>query len=523
MSLPQGVRELLLTDLPPGTAVTLTDPDGIRTVPTFTGRDGRSRVRVRTHRAGDYAIDAGGETVLTWAVDCEQPPAGRLLHRSGRRLVDQHDVPFFWLADTWWFAFCDRISEAELRELARRRVRQGFSVVQVVAGLLPEVDPFDDLGELGGRWPWTPGFDDIDPRWWDDAERRLAILIEEGLTPAVVGGWSYYLLDLGPERMMRHWHEVVARWAAYPVVWCVAGEAGLPHYSQLDEPGLDEVVAGLSAGWRDIAAQVRTLDGYRNVSTVHPCPAFAHFSSTDAIGSADDLDLIWLQTGHADRSSIDDSLAALDRELAAPHGLPVINSEVCYEGIAAGSAATLQRFLFFSHLLSGAAGHSYGAQGLWAFRRAEDPGPGIMWGDATWQEAAALPGSAQLGRCAAFLQGFDWAVLVPAPDALTVHASAECRVLPYAARLGDELIAYVPAVSLLPADRGISQALRDVSLAGLTPGWWRVRYWNPRHEDVPHGFEHEVSEDGRLPLRAATRRSAVPSMEDWVVVVSPLG
>lgn len=88
---------------------------------------------------------------------------------------------------------------------------------------------------------------------------------------------------------------------------------------------------------------------------------------------------------------------------------------------------------------------------------------------------------------------------------------------------GDELVAYVPALSLLPADRGISQALRDVSFAGLTRGRWRVRYWNPRHEDVPQGFEYEVGEDGRLPLRAASRRSAVPSMEDWVVVVSPLG
>lgn len=103
----------------------------------------------------------------------------------------------------------------------------------------------------------------------DDAGRRLAILVEEGLTPAVVGGWSYYLLDMGPERMQRHWQEVVARWSAYPVVWCVAGEAGLPHYAQLDEPGLDGVVAGLSAGWRQITAQVRGLDGYRNLATVH--------------------------------------------------------------------------------------------------------------------------------------------------------------------------------------------------------------------------------------------------------------
>jgi hypothetical protein len=100
-------------------------------------------------------------------------------------------------------------------------------------------------------------------------------------------------------------------------------------------------------------------------------------------------------------------------------------------------------------------------------------------------------------------------------------------VLPYAAWLGRELMAYFPAVSLLPADRGISEALRDVSFVGLSQGRWRVTYWNPRHpdattEDAEIGFDAEVGADGRLPLRHSTRRSAVPSMEDWVVTVSAI-
>lgn len=530
MSLPRGIREVVLPSNRAGRGadVVVVDPAGDHVLPTFVATDGSTRARVRTHLGGDYAVRISGEPepFTRWRVHAERPPTAPLLHRNGRRLVDEAGEPFFWLADTWWFALCDRVSETELRALARRRVDQGFSVVQVVAGLFPEVEAYEDLGELGGRWPWAPGLTEIESRWWDDADRRLTLIIETGLTPAVVGAWSYYLLDLGPERMREHWREVIARWAAFPVVWCVAGEAGLPHYPQLDEPSLNTTVDELSAGWRAITTEVAALDGYRNLRTVHPCPAFAHYSSTDAIGDADDLDLIWLQTGHADRSSVPDSIAALERELAAEHGLPVINSEVCYEGIAGGSSATLQRFLFFAHLLSGATGHTYGAQGLWAFRRAEDRGPGIMWGDSTWQEAAALPGSAQLGRCAALLRSLDWTALTPAPDALSVHASPEQRLLPYAARIGSDLIAYFPAVSLLPADRGISQALRDVSFCGLTPGRWRVSYWNPRREDEPlgpasAGFESDVADDGVLALRHVTRRSAVPSMEDWVVLVSP--
>jgi len=530
MSLPRGVREVVVPADPGrrGADVVVTDPAGDHPLPTFVATDGSTRARIRTHLDGEYAVRIFGEPepFARWQVHAERASTAPLVRRTGRRLTDEAGEPFLWLADTWWFALCDRVSEPELRALARLRADQGFSVVQVVAGLFPEVEAYEDLGELGGRWPWTPGLREIESRWWDDADRRLTLIIEAGLTPAVVGAWSYYLLDLGPERMRQHWHEVIARWAAFPVVWCVAGEAGLPHYRQLDKPGLDTAVGKLSAGWRAITSAVRALDGYRNLRTVHPCPAFGHFSSTDAIGDADDLDLIWLQTGHADRSSVPDSLATLERELAAEHGLPVINSEVCYEGIAGGSSATLQRFLFFAHLLSGAAGHTYGAQGLWAFRRTEDRGPGIVWGDSTWQEAAALPGSAQLGRCAAFLRSLDWPALVPAPDALSVHASSEQRLLPYAARIGSELIAYFPAVSLLPADRGISRALRDVSVRGLAPGRWRVSYWNPRHEDHPlgpatTGFEADIGDDGVLALRHIGSPSAVPSMEDWVVMVSP--
>ena len=512
MSVPRGVREFLL----PGRArpvpwVTVADPAGNRRVPTFVGVDGGVRVRVRTRLAGDYEISDDGEIIAHWRVDHPEAPVGPLLRASGRHLVDQSGDPFLWLADTWWFALCDRVSEGELAELAGRRIDQGYNVVQIVAGLLPEVDAYEDLGELDGVWPWTPDFTDVEPRWWAAAERRLDLIIEAGLTPAVVGAWSYYLLDMGAERMLRHWREVIARWSAYPIVWCVAGEAGLPHYHQLDEPGLDAVVGDLSTGWRAITAEVSRMDGYQNLRTVHPCPAFAHFSSTDAIGDADDLDLVWLQTGHADRSSIPDSLAALDRELAAPHGLPVINSEVCYEGIAAGSSATLQRFLFFSPpAVRGRGAHVRrpGPVGL-------PPCAGPRAGDHVGRRDVAGSVRAAGVGTAGSVRRFPPRARLGATGTRAGRAVGACRPRPPGPSLrrpvGAEVIAYFPAVSLLPADRGISQALRDVSFLGLEPGRWRVDYWNPRRGEDPLGFDAEVGADGRLP--AATRHPPIRRAE----------
>jgi hypothetical protein len=38
----------------------------------------------------------------------------------------------------------------------------------------------------------------------------------------------------GLDMVKRHWRNLVARYAAYPVVWCAAGEATMTYY--LDRP-----------------------------------------------------------------------------------------------------------------------------------------------------------------------------------------------------------------------------------------------------------------------------------------------
>src|SRR5690606_15210852 len=114
---------------------------------------------------------------------------------------------------------------------------------------------FDPLGNLAGVWPWTEGYADVEPRWWDAADARIATIIRSGLVPTIVGAWSYYLLELGPERMERHWREIIARWSALPVVWCVAGEAGLMKYEDIATAGKAGATA-LARQWREVAGVV---------------------------------------------------------------------------------------------------------------------------------------------------------------------------------------------------------------------------------------------------------------------------
>ena len=106
-----------------------------------------------------------------------------------------------------------------------------------------------------------------------------------------------------------------------------------------------------------------------------------------------------LQTGHGGYESIPNTVDKVRAAVArAPH-MPVVDGEVCYEGIVEASRQEIQRFMFWACMLSGAAGHTYGANGIWQVNRAEQPyGPsphGTSWGDTPWKEAYRLPGSTQ--------------------------------------------------------------------------------------------------------------------------------
>ena len=75
--------------------------------------------------------------------------------------------------------------------------------------------------------------------------------------------------------------------------------------------------------------------------------------------------------------------------------MPVLAGEVCYEGILEASRQEIQRFMFWTCILNGAGGHTYGANGIWQVNTRERPyGPsphGRSWGDVPWDVAARSP------------------------------------------------------------------------------------------------------------------------------------
>ena len=199
---------------------------------------------------------------------------------------------------------------------------------------------------------------------------------------------------------------------------------------------------------------------------------FIHRSS--ARNCVDDpavLDFDMLQTGHNDRQSAKSTVDTIQRSLNAEPKMPVLVGEVCYEGIAEASREEVQRYMFWASILSGAGGHTYGANGIWQVNTLEKPyglSPhGHSWGDTPWEVAYQLPGSRQLGLAKKLLSRYRWWKLEAKPDLVEPHWTTENYWQPFAAHVPGELIIAFSPVGWK------ALKFKDVP-AGMT-----AFFWNP--------------------------------------------
>ena len=198
--------------------VVFTSPAGAEVhVPAFWAGERTWRVRyaspdVGEHRfitvCSDAANDAlhgvnGAVRVTAYAGDNPLYRHGPIRIATDKKHFEHADgTPFFWLADTWWMGLTDRLHwPDEFRTLTSDRVGKGFTVVQIVAGLYPDMPAFDPRGANEAGFPWEKDYARINPAYFDPADRRIAYLADHGIVPCVVGAWGYHLPWLGVERI----------------------------------------------------------------------------------------------------------------------------------------------------------------------------------------------------------------------------------------------------------------------------------------------------------------------------------
>jgi hypothetical protein len=426
---------------------------------------------------------------------------GGLRVAANKRHFEHADgTPFFWMGDTWWLGLSKRLRWPEdFQQLAADRVAKGYNVIQIIAGLYPDMGSFDPRGANEAGFPWEKDYTRINPAYFDMADLRIRHLVDVGLTPCIVGCWGYYLPILGMERIQQHWRYLIARWGAYPVVWCLAGEGSMPWYASEHR---DEDKAAQETGWTRMAGFVRETDPFHRMITIHPSRA-----SRDVVTDPSTVDFEMLQTGHSDYQSIPNTVREAVKARGREPRMPVINSEVCYEGIQGRCRQDIQRFMFWASVLSGTCGHTYGANGIWQLNLPGDPfGPsphGRTWGNAPWQEAAQYPGGRQVGIGAQLLRRYPWHRIEPHPEWVDPRWSEQNFDLPYAAGIPGELrIIYTPTMWDPPAVKLLEKGVS-----------YKATLFDPST-----GEPHEV---GKVSGDAAGefKLSHFPVQQDWVLIL----
>jgi len=181
-----------------------------------------------------------------------------------------------------------------------------------------------------------------------------------------------------------------------------------------------------------------------------------------------------------------------------------------------------QRFLYWTSMLSGCAGYTYGAQGVWnANGDIEFKGGSANWGDYIWKDAMNFPGSYQLGLGKKLLEKYDYLKLEVHPEWVEPHWNNSNRISPYCAGIPGKIrIIYFPSCHLL---NNISDfPFKKVKVLNIEKSInYKAFYFNIRNGEKvweidtvsPNDKGEWIIEGRDGPI------STNPSLEDWVLVL----
>jgi hypothetical protein len=243
---------------------------------------------------------------------------------------------------------------------------------------------------------------------------------------------------MGVEKAKQHWRYLIARYGAWPVTWCVAGEDNLPWYLAKGFPYDDREQA---KGWTEVARYVREMDPFHRMLTIHPtgigpCDA-RHAVSDDTV-----LDYNMLQTPHGQREAVAPTFNIARAAYEMKPTMAIMNGEASYERLSDTIATEWTRAMFWISMMNGAAGHTYGANGIWQCNRREQPhgaSPhGGTYGKISWDEAMDLAGSGQVGAGKKFLEQNFWQFTSPMPLTVEWAEKTDAPIAPCALGQGSE-------------------------------------------------------------------------------------
>jgi hypothetical protein len=413
----------------------------------------------------------------------------RLAVADDRRHLTRDGQPWFLFGDTAWELF-HRLDDADTDHYLTTRADQGFN--SVLAVLVAEFGGAD-VANAEGALPFVDRTASRpDPRYWEHADRTVWQANRSGLTMGLLPCWGSYWYEpdellATPELAGPYARWIAERYADADVFWVLGGDR------TIDGPRHRDVVNAFATGIREVV-------GSSQLITYHP-----RESSKDDVAAADWLDFDLIQSGHHGWATPNYQL--IEQHVTRAPMRPVIDGEPNYEahpvmdprwracGDWTFSAADARRAAYHS-VFAGAAGHVYGANGVYQFLvdGAADP---VHGGRGDWREALQLPGARQVAAAVRLFSELGTAEWEPRQDLLTARIGTRSGHVRAMARKDRRAVAVYA-----PAGKPVCLDLQRLTITRPVARWWNPRdgVWEEASPvDLgPAGIRNPYQEDGVL-------------------------
>lgn len=389
-------------------------------------------------------------------------------------------TPFLWIADIWSYWTKKGVHFSSFQDVVRDRVEKGFTVGMMRFSSNRRGVPLDET------------CNNLDVDEMKKIDGMVAYVNSMGMTVWILHWWGgEYIKDVGVEKMRRFTRYLIARLGAYNVVWVAVGEYNLNNYGGL---GIEF--------WKEYGTYLKSIDPYqkRVVSIHHTPPGWSggeeapQWSTGEFLKDEKWMDFNQFQVGHDDwRNEKIPEIARFNYSLEPAK--PVICTEPWIEFLKYITPAADVRFGGWSSILSGSAGHTYGAGGVWFAQVQEQPAAPFSYDIDWYHKALNYPGGVGIGIMSKFLQSINWWDLEPHQELIADNANNYCSAIP-----GDEYVIYMRhggsiTVNLTPCVTG-----------DMFEYWW----FNPGN-----GMYHS---SGSVP-GGAEREFTAPNDKDWVLYI----
>ena len=326
---------------------------------------------------------------------------------DGRRLVNEDNSVFFYMADTGW-EFFHRCTKEESEMYLKDRKEKGFNVIQAV--VLAEIDGLNTPNTEGN----TPliNNDPLKPNeaYFEHVDWVIKKAEELGIFIAVLPTWGDkwrkqwgkgpVIFDT-PDKARGYGKWLGERYKNQPnIIWIMGGDRNPDNEMHIQIN-------------RAMAEGIKEGDDGKHLMSYHPGGGN---SSSNWFHNDKWLDFNMLQTGHSTINHL--VYKEVNRDYNLKPVKPCLNGEPQYEDISVGFSALNERFVAFDarqaaywSVLGGAMGHTYGNNNIWQMWT-EKSSP-ILYARIPWYEAIHQPGGLQMGYVRRLFESRPFLKMVP--------------------------------------------------------------------------------------------------------------